>query len=285
MADTTPSAVVIGWPIEHSRSPIIHGYWLETLGICGQYHKRAVPPDELEAFVDEVRRGALSGANVTIPHKVAIAACVDEVLPEATAIGAVNTLWVEAGRVLATNTDGTGFLANLDQTAPQWRASNRRVLILGAGGAARAIADALIRCGVERIDVANRTFERAEDLAARLRAVHGSKAKTSAVDWAEAPSALTHTDLLINTTSLGMAGQPALLFDLGCARADAIVADIVYVPLETELLAAARGRGLVTVDGLGMLLHQAAPGFARWFGVMPQVTDGLRQRVLADIGS
>jgi shikimate dehydrogenase len=277
MSKEAPRACVVGWPIAHSRSPIIHGYWLRLLGIRGQYDRVAVPPGEFASFAESVGKAGLVGANVTIPHKEAAFAACDRLTVNAAELGAVNTLWREAGLLHGDNTDVEGFLANLDEQAPAWRATTRCALVLGAGGAARAVVQALLSCGVERVVLANRTADRAERLAS------GFGRATGTVAWSALPRALREADLLVNTTALGMVGQPPLEIDLDGLRPGAIVADLVYTPLDTPLLVAARARGLAAVEGLGMLLHQAAPGFERWFGVRPEVTPELRAIVEADI--
>ena len=271
-----PRAGVCGWPIAHSRSPLIHGYWLRTLGIAGEYQRFAVAPEDFAAFAGSIRAGVLAGANVTTPHKEAAFAACDRLSAAAQASGAVNTLWRDDGALCGDNTDIAGFLDSLDVEAPEWRTTTRTAVILGAGGAARAIVCALVSRGLERIVVANRTAERAEALAVHFRG------RTSAVSWRELPCRLAEADLLVNTTTLGMAGQAALELDLAPLRAAAVVADIVYIPLATRLIETARERGLRAVGGLGMLLHQATPGFERWFGVRPTVTAELRALVEAD---
>jgi shikimate dehydrogenase len=270
------AACVIGWPVEHSRSPLIHNFWIRQYGIAADYRREAVPPDRFAEFVGRLAEHGYVGANVTLPHKeAALALSVPD--DRAEAVGAANTLWFEAGRLRATNTDVEGFLANLDAAAPGWDEGLDRVLVLGAGGAARAIVYGLRERGVGRIDVANRSDARAEGLRERFGpAVHP-------VRWGERDDRLAGCRLLVNTTSLGMQGQPAL--DIAPARLPerAVVADLVYAPLETPLLRAARQRGLRTADGLGMLLHQAVRGFSLWFGMRPQVTPALRGLVEADL--
>ncbi|MDQ4061698.1 MAG: shikimate dehydrogenase [Pseudomonadota bacterium] len=273
----TRRACVIGWPAAHSRSPMIHGYWLEQAGIEGAYERASVSPDEFPDFVRRLRDHGFVGANVTIPHKEAALRLVDEATETARALGAVNTLWFENGRLRGDNTDVPGFLAHLDASAPGWDAEPGTAMVLGAGGAARAVIFALKSRGLSEIRVVNRTRERAERLAESFGP------PVAAFGWEAAEEALAGARLLVNTTSLGMAGQPPLELDLAPLRPDAIVYDIVYVPLETALLRTARARGLRTVDGLGMLLHQAVPGFARWFGITPQVTAELHDLVAADI--
>jgi shikimate dehydrogenase len=270
------AACVIGWPVEHSRSPLIHNYWLKRYGIAGEYRREAVRTEEFAAFVGTLAARGYVGANVTVPHKEA-AFTLSQPDERARAVGAVNTLWLESGVLRSTNTDVEGFLDNLDACAPHWHRDTGKALVLGAGGAARAVIYGLLSRGVERIVVANRTAGRAE----ALRTSFGERVQVA--DWAEAEPGLADTALLINTTTLGMHGQPPLALDLARLRGHAIVADIVYVPVVTPLLAAARARGLLTADGLGMLLHQAVRGFALWFGRTPQVTGELRALVETDL--
>jgi shikimate dehydrogenase len=272
-----PRACVTGWPVSHSRSPLIHGYWLSRYEIDGSYERIATPPGEFSRFAARIGVDGLRGANVTAPHKLAAFAACDRHTDVALAMGAVNTLWREGAALWGDNTDVEGFLGNLDEEAPDWRREVRSAVILGAGGASRAVVYALLSAGVERIVITNRTVERAEALVKAF----GPKLLIS--EWAEASSWLGDADMLVNTTSLGMSGQDQLDIDLSRLRPGAFVADVVYVPLETSLLEDARKRGLRTVGGLGMLLHQAAPGFARWFGLRPSVTPGLRSLVEADI--
>jgi shikimate dehydrogenase len=266
-------AGVMGWPVRHSRSPRLHGYWLAQHGVDGAYVPLAVEPAQFGAAVRGLLACGFRGVNVTIPHKEAAFALCDDLADSARRAGAVNTLRFEDGRILGSNTDGYGFLESLAEQAPGFDPRSGPAVLLGAGGAARAIAAALLDAGCPRVTLVNRTRPRAEALAAALG---------GPVLVAEAPP-LAGAALLVNTTSLGMAGQPPLGIDLSPLPPAAVVADIVYVPLETPLLAAARARGLVAVDGLGMLLHQARPGFAAWFGVAPQVDAGLRAHVAAGI--
>ena len=271
-------ACVVGWPITHSRSPIIHRHWLETYGLTGDYVRVAVAPEEAAAFFAGFRHGPYVGGNVTVPHKEAAFAAVDRRDPIAEALGAVNTLWREGELIVGGNTDALGFLGNLDQEAPGWDRNPGPAVVLGAGGAARAVIYALVARGFAPVTVVNRTLDRAAALAERF----GDKVLVAG--WDAVPKLLETARILVNTTSLGMKGQPPLEIDLAPLPADTLVTDIVYVPLETPLLALARQRGVPTVDGLGMLLHQAAPGFERWFGRKPAVTSALRALVLADIG-
>ncbi|MBB3770575.1 shikimate dehydrogenase [Angulomicrobium tetraedrale] len=275
----TRRAAVIGHPIAHSRSPLIHGYWLEKHGIDGSYGLRDVPPAAISGFLADFAASGLVGGNVTVPHKEAAFRAARELDPVAAALGAVNTLWLAEGVLHGANTDVHGFLANLDAGEPQWARALGEAVVLGAGGAARAVVHGLVTRGIDRVVVANRTLARAE----ALRAQFGPR--VHAIDWRDLAGRLNGCRLLVNTTSLGMKGQPPLDIDLSALSPDALVTDIVYVPLETPLLTAAKARGLKTVDGLGMLLHQAVPGFERWFGVRPQVTGELRARLVADLAA
>lgn len=277
MAENANRAFVIGHPIAHSRSPKIHGHWLKSYGLAGSYEAIDVVPGDLAGFIAAWRENGFRGGNVTIPHKEAVFELVDRIDTAAERIGAVNTLWFEDGRLWGGNTDAHGFAANLDEHAPGW-AANGPAVVLGAGGAARAIIYALKERGVRDIRILNRTLERAGDL--RDRFGKG----ISAHRLEAAGELLVDAGLLVNTTALGMHGNEGLPADPAALPDKAIVTDIVYVPLETPLLAAARARGLACVDGLGMLLHQAVPGFERWFGKRPEVTAELRDLVLADLG-
>jgi shikimate dehydrogenase len=269
-------AGVIGWPVSHSRSPRLHGYWLENLGIDGAYLPLPVAPDHLESVLRALPKMGFRGCNLTVPHKEAALALVDEVEPLARRIGAVNTIVVaEDGRLVGRNTDAFGFLENLQRGCPAWNPAAAPAMVIGAGGAARAVVAALSDAGVPEIRLANRSRDRAEQLAADLGGA------ITVVDWAERAMALAGTALLVNTTTLGMIGQPGLELDLAELPITALVNDIVYAPLETDLLARARQRGNPIVDGLGMLLYQAVPGFEAWFGVRPDVTPELRDFVLA----
>ncbi len=271
-------AFVTGHPIAHSRSPLIHGHWLAEHGIAGSYERIDVAPADFPAFLRGLRESGFRGGNVTIPHKEAAFALADTLTPRAEKIGAVNTLIVEEdGRVHGDNTDAPGFCAHLDHSLGAEWPERGEAVILGAGGAARAIVVGLAERGVARIRVANRTPERAAAVAALAPGV------AEPLAWDDLSPALERAGLLVNTSSLGMKGQPPLALDLAPLPAGAAVADIVYAPLETDLLAAARRRGLAAVDGLGMLLHQAVPGFAAWFGVRPEVTAALRDRIVADL--
>ena len=269
-------AGVLGWPVSHSRSPRLHGYWLERLGIDGAYLPLAVAPEHLESVVRALPRMGFAGANVTVPHKEAVMALVDHLDPLARRIGAVNTIVVRPdGSLEGRNTDAFGFLENLRGGGAAWTPQNGPAVVIGAGGAARAVVAALTDAGLPEIILANRGRERAEALASDL----GGPVRV--VDWAERADILDGAALLVNTTTLGMTGQSSLDLDLAALPTTSVVNDIVYVPLETDLLARARARGNPVVDGLGMLLHQAVPGFEAWFGVRPQVTDDLRTFVLS----
>ncbi|SDO85516.1 shikimate dehydrogenase [Afipia sp. GAS231] len=270
-----PAACLIGWPAAHSRSPLIHHYWLRTLGIEGGYVIEAVPPDEFGDFVLRLSVRGFVGANVTLPHKER-ALALSKPDDRARAVGAANTLWFRDGELRSTNTDVEGFINNLDAGAPGWD-SAEDALVLGAGGASRAVLFGLIERGIKRVHLANRTLERARALADQFGP------KVVPVAWESAGDLLPRAGLLVNTTSLGMKGQPALELDTGLLPQNAVVADLVYVPLQTPLLAAAQGRGLKTADGLGMLLHQAVRGFELWFGRRPEVTPELRALVEADL--
>jgi len=270
----SPRAGVIGWPVGHSLSPRIHRYWLAEYNVAGRYEAVVVPPDWLADTVDGFRKAHWVGFNVTVPHKEAILPLLDMVDPMAGAIGAVNTVVaIGEDRFEGRNTDASGFLASL--RAQCLIPADRPAVILGAGGAARAIAVALRGIGIGEIRIANRSRERADKLAAEFSLV--------ACDWEDRDDVLEGAGLLVNATSLGMTGQPPLEIGLEHLPLEAIVTDIVYRPLDTDLLKKARNRGNIAVDGLGMLLHQAVEGFAAWFGLTPEVTPGLRSHVLAAI--
>jgi shikimate dehydrogenase len=278
MTDAQPRlACLIGWPAAHSRSPLIHRYWLRTLGIEGGYVIEAVPPEDFRDFVLRLSPRGFVGANVTRPHKVR-ALELSKPDARAKAVGAANTLWFSDGELCSTNTDVEGFVGNLDASAPGWDKIDE-ALVLGAGGASHAVLFGLLDRGIKRVHLVNRTRERADALAKQF----GEKIHVAARE--RVAELLPRAGLLVNTTSLGMHGQPALDIEVGKLPASAIVADLVYVPLETPLLKAARARGLKTADGLGMLLHQAVRGFELWFGQRPQVTSELRALVEADLAS
>lgn len=270
-------ACVIGWPIAHSRSPAIHGYWLDHYKIDGSYTKRAVPPDTLERFLRSLADEGYAGCNVTIPFKEDVFRLVAARDAAATAIGAANTIWIEDGALHASNTDTYGYMTYLSREAENWDRRDAPVCILGAGGAARAIVHGFLEAGVGEIRIFNRSPERAET----LRRDFGPRLKV--LPWEDRSRASTEASVLVNTTSLGLKGEGTLAMDFTDFHPDCIVSDIVYVPLETGLIREARRHGLHTVDGLGMLLHQAVPGFEKWFGVRPEVTDDLYDRIAADI--
>ena len=270
------AACIIGWPVEHSRSPLIHNYWLKTYGIAGEYRREAVPPDEFEGFVQSLAARDYVGANVTVPHKEkALAYSLPD--EQARAVGAANTLWIAGGFLHATNTDVEGFLNNLDACAPQWDRGLDNAVVVGAGGAAHAVVYALLTRRLERITVVNRTPHRAEALRERFLE------RLQVAPWEQLNDLLGEATLLVNTTTLGMAGQPELGADVGRLPGHAIVADLVYVPLVTPLIKMAKAKGLRTADGLGMLLHQAVRGFELWFGRKPEVTAELRALAEADL--
>ncbi|PJI40045.1 MAG: shikimate dehydrogenase [Rhizobium sp.] len=271
-------AFVVGYPIKHSRSPLIHGYWLKTLGIAGSYEKVEVAPEAFADFIAGLKSGDLRfcGGNVTIPHKEAAYRLADETDELTDELGAANTLWLEDGKLKAINTDGIGFSANLDDRHPGWDRGGRAV-VLGAGGASRAIIQALRERGFSEIHVVNRSLDRAEELAARF----GPKVHAHAM--ADLNEVMRKADFFVNTTSLGMGGEPAPRLPFDTLTPGAVVTDIVYVPLKTSFLQQAERAGLPTVDGLGMLLHQAVPGFEKWFGKRPVVDEALRALIIADM--
>ncbi|GGF75730.1 shikimate dehydrogenase (NADP(+)) [Azorhizobium oxalatiphilum] len=269
--------VITGHPVVHSRSPLVHGYWLKQHGIEGEYGYRDVPPEEAADFYARFAEHGFAGCNVTIPHKETAFAALDEADEVARALGVANTLWLEDGKLCGANTDAPGFIDNLDASAPGWDVDTSTALVLGAGGASRAVIYGLLKRGFDKVVLANRTLARAEAVAAHFGP------KVLPVGWDRVPGFLRDANVLVNTTSLGMKGQPPLDLDLSALRASAVVSDVVYVPLETPLLKAAKAQGLRTVDGLGMLLHQAVPGFERWFGVRPTVDAGLRALIVEDL--
>jgi len=275
--DSSRKAVcVIAWPAGHSRSPLIHNYWIKQYGLNAEYRREAVPPEKFVGFVRNLRANGYVGSNVTLPHKQT-ALTVSEPDERARAVGAANCLWYDDGKLRSTNTDVEGFLANLDAVTPGWDRGLESAVVLGAGGGARAVVFALLTREVKRIYVINRTMAHAEALQKQFGA------RVRPARWDEIGGLLGGAALLVNTTSLGMVGQPPLDINLRCP-ASLVVADLVYDPLETHLLAAARARGLRTADGLGMLLHQAVRGFQLWFGIRPQVTPDLRTLIEADLG-
>ncbi len=270
-------AAVLGWPVAHSRSPLIHGYWLEMYAIDGAYIPLAVRPEHFTAAFRALPKLGFAGANITVPHKEAALREADVVDPIARRIGAANTAIVEDDRIRVTNTDAPGFLASLADGAPNWRSATGAALVIGAGGAARAVVAALIDAGVPEVLVSNRTEARAEDL------VRDFGRPARAIPWVERTSALGQARLLVNASSAGLTGGPSLDLALDRIAPETIVVDLVYDPLATPLLQGARAHGCVTIDGLGMLLHQARAGFKAWFGVEPAITAALRDRVTANI--
>jgi shikimate dehydrogenase len=280
MSDQIIKAGVIGWPIDHSLSPRLHGFWLQKYGIKGSYEAIAVDKKSLPSMMENLAKDGFSGLNITVPHKESVLQHLHTISDQARRIGAVNTVVVdENGQLSGTNTDGYGFIENLKQGCAKFDAAKGPAVVLGAGGAARAVVVALIDEGTPFIKLVNRTLERAKEIAADI------DGPIQIIDWGDRDIALKDAALLVNTTTLGMKGNPPLDISLDELPLEALVTDIVYAPLETDLLKAARLRGNATVDGLGMLLHQARPGFAAWFGVEPQVTDALRNHVLAVLGA
>jgi shikimate dehydrogenase len=276
VSDKTRVACVMGWPAKQSRSPKLHGYWIKRYNIDGDYRVAEIAPEEFPAFVQGLAKNGFVGGNVTMPHKD-VAFALSEPDERARAVGAANTLWLDNGKLRATNTDVEGFIGALDVNAPGWDRNTDTAIVLGAGGASRAVICGLIERGIKTIHVVNRTAAKAA--AARERfgsAVHPAT-------WDDVPRLLNDAKLLINASSLGMKGQPELKIDLAPMAKDAVVADIVYVPLKTKLLEAAQQRGFKTSDGLDMLLYQAVRGFTLWFGKKPEVTKELRDMLAADV--
>jgi shikimate dehydrogenase len=272
-------AFVTGFPVKHSRSPLIHGHWLKQFGIAGSYAAVEVAPADFAAFVADLKDGSsgFAGGNVTIPHKETAFALADEPDELASELGAANTLYLRDGRLNATNTDGYGFLNNLDDRIPGWDSAKNNAVILGAGGASRAVIQALRDRGFGAVHVLNRTEARGQELADRFGPrVHAGPMTALA-------ERLAGADLFVNTTSLGMDDSGAIDIDFTVMRSNALVTDIVYVPLITPILAQAQAQGMKIADGLGMLLHQAVPGFEKWFGRRPEVTPELRATIIADM--
>ena len=272
-------ACVTGWPVSHSRSPLIHGYWLKRYGIEGEYVRQPVKPEGAEAFFRNLKTHGFVGCNVTVPLKETAFRAADRPDEAAKSVGAANTLWLEAGVLCASNTDIYGFIHNLDDQAPGWDKVGLPAAVLGAGGAARGIIRGLLDRGFQHIRLANRTRERAEAIAASFGPA------VTVFAWESRVAMLTECGLLVNTTTLGMAGHEPLDIELSGFSLPGVVCDIVYTPLETDLLKRARKAGLHTADGLGMLLHQAVPGFEKWFGVRPEITAELRKLIIADLGA
>ncbi|GAB5438718.1 shikimate dehydrogenase [Falsiruegeria mediterranea] len=270
-----PLAGVIGHPVAHSKSPRLHGHWLKTYGIAGHYVPMDVAPQDLETVLRTLPKAGFVGVNVTVPHKEAVMAIADQITDRATLIGAANTLiFREDGKIHADNTDGYGFMENLHSGAPDWDAKAGPALILGAGGAARAVISALLEAGVPEVFLSNRTRVRAE----KLRDDFGKRVQV--IDWVQAGNVVENADLVVNTTSLGMVGHSELRVPMDGLKPSTVVTDLVYAPLKTKLLLTAEEAGCTTVDGLGMLLHQAVPGFERWFGERPTVDSATRAAAL-----
>ncbi len=270
MTDNIPHSYVIGYPVKHSRSPLIHRYWLKHYNIAGSYDLAELTPDQLAPFIERLRNPENAGCNVTLPYKLDVMPYLDDLDEDARNVGAVNTIYKASGKLLGTNTDVHGFLTHLSLSAPNWYESTKTVLIIGAGGAARAILTSMKQTNIDKVYIANRTIWRAQNLADELYPA------AKALEMTGIDDIFSSIDLVINTTSLGMTGQPPLGVNLAALPAHAIVVDIVYSPLKTRLLQQAENQGLIAVDGLGMLLHQAVRGFELWFGIRPEVTQELR---------
>ncbi len=270
-----PMAFVAGWPIGHTKSPVLHGHWLKRYGIAGHYLPLPIAPEDFEGALRMLGKVGFVGGNVTIPHKMTAFAVADEVTDGAKRLRAANTIIFDADRgIIADNTDGFGFIENLRAGSPSWAAKSGPATVLGAGGASRAIVAALLDAGVPELRLTNRTREKAQAIADELGGA------VSVVDWAEAEASIDGAALVVNTTSMGMEGGPPLSLTLDAMGEGALATDAVYAPLDTPFLKLARAKGAQTVDGLGMLLHQARPGFAAWFGREPEVDNDLRQAVL-----
>ena len=275
MSTTLPLAGVIGFPIAHSKSPKMHGLWLAQNGIKGHYVPLAVSPDDFEQVLKQLPKMGFVGANVTIPHKVTALQLATHATDRARQIGAANTItFGENGEIYADNTDGHGFITNIKSKYPDWSASTGPSLVLGAGGAARAVLSALLDDGAPQILIANRTRENADRLA------HDFGESVTVIEWSDVPTQIANVATLVNTTSLGMVGKPPMTLDLSQLQPETLVSDIVYTPLETDLLKTASDKGCKTVDGLGMLIYQGMPGFEKWFGSTPVATDELREMLL-----
>lgn len=270
-------ACVIGWPISHSRSPLIHNYWLERYSIQGRYDRLPIEPSKLSGFLSELPTSEYFGCNITLPHKERAFRLVDQTDEIAQRLGVVNTIYRRGGKLLGTSTDGEGFVANLTAVTALSKLKNQRAVVFGAGGAAMAVVGALVDLGLTEIAIANRTIERSN----QLRKIFGKMIVP--IEWADRSEALAECHLFVNSTSLGMTGQPALNVNLARLPTSAVVADLVYSPLQTPLLVAALSRGNVATGGMGMLLHQAVRGFELWFGTRPKVTKELYDLVARDI--
>ncbi len=273
MTANIPHAYVIGNPVKHSRSPQIHRYWLKHYHLDGSYDLAELAPDQLKPFIEKLRSDDNAGTNVTLPYKRDVMSYLDQIDEDARNVGAVNTIYKQGKKLLGTNTDVYGFLTHLSHSAPKWRDTTQSVMIIGAGGAARAVLSAMKKSSINNVYIANRTISRAQNLADEIYPV------AQAIEMSGLHDKLANIDLIINTTSLGMTGQPALELNLSALPDHSIVVDIVYSPLKTDLLHQAENQGLIAVDGLGMLLHQAVRGFELWFGTRPEVTPELRQLV------
>lgn len=266
-----PLVAVLGSPVAHSKSPILHGFWLKKFGLQGYYMPIDVMTKDLESVLQTMPSMGFIGANVTLPHKEKVLSIADHISDRAALIGAANTLvFQQDGKIYADNTDGYGFIENIRQQAPAWQATEGQALVLGAGGAARAVVSALLEAGVQEVSIANRTRSRAEQLQSDFGA------RVNVVEWVKVGTEIQYAHTLVNTTSLGMTGKPALNICLDELKPETLVTDLVYSPLETEFLQAAREKGCTVVDGLGMLIHQAVPGFERWFGQKPVVDQIVR---------
>ena len=271
-----PLVAVLGSPVAHSKSPFLHGYWLEKYNISGYYLPIDISSDNLEKALKTMPHMGFVGANVTLPHKEKVLSIADNISDRAALIGAANTLVFQPdGKIYADNTDGYGFIENIRQHAPQWRAAEGPALVLGAGGAARAVVSALIEAGVQEVLVANRTRSRAEQIQSDFGA------RVNVIEWVKAAEEIPFANTLVNTTSLGMIGKPKLNLSLTGLKSATLVTDLVYTPLETDLLCKAREVGCAVVDGLGMLIHQAVPGFERWFGYKPIVDQKVRDILIS----
>ena len=271
-----PLVAVLGSPVAHSKSPLLHGFWLKQFGIQGHYVPIDVMAADLEQVLQTLPKMGFVGANVTLPHKEKILSIADQISDRAALIGAANTLVFQPdGKLYADNTDGYGFIENIRQHAPDWQAKDGPALVLGAGGAARAIVSALLEAGAPEVRISNRTRARAD----QIKSDFGGR--VGVVDWVKAGAEIEYAHTLVNTTSLGMTGKSALTVSLDKLNPETLVTDIVYSPLDTKLLKAARSKGCRVVDGLGMLIHQAVPGFQRWFGQKPVVDQAIRDILLA----
>jgi shikimate dehydrogenase len=280
MTNPAPKACVIGFPVKHSRSPAIHNYWLKKYNLPGSYGTELVTPDGLEGFLRALPRSGYAGCNITLPHKEEALNFIDHIDPLAKKVGAVNTVVVKNGALHGFNTDVHGFVANLESVGKAWQ-KKKPAYVIGSGGAARAVVAGLVEAGCQKIFVTNRTPERLRRFGEELSAAFG--VELHLVGWEDRTDPLPLVDLLVNTTSQGMEGNPPLELEIRGLKDGALVTDLIYTPLETPLLAKARGRFHPTVDGLGMLLHQAAPGFEMWFGKKPEIDVALRSVVLDDI--